>query len=463
MRARVALAATLGGLLTAVPLVLFALSRSDLSPWQLWGVAIAGGVLAALAGWIGSGKLANAIDQVRMVAGQAADGDLNVSTEPSDVREISELGRTVNRLIGQFQAAKQRNAQEQRWVEAISEGLQDGVLLVNNKEQVTAANGRAAVLLGLVGEVQIGQRLMVLARDYELVEQFRTVMRTGERELRTVYVSLSDRYIDIAVIPVETEGERFGLVVLRDVTDLRRLETVRREFVANVSHELKTPLASIRALADTLEAGAIDDPEVSGEFLGRIVIEVDRLNSLVEELLDLGRLESGRLSLDYRAIDPAELIERTVERLRHQLENAGLTIEIETPASMAPAVIDGPRIEQVLLNLIQNAIKFTPPGGSIQIRAAETGGTLRIDVIDTGVGIAEDELPRLFERFYKSDRARRSTGTGLGLAIAKHIVLTHGGKITVKSRLGRGSTFTIELPLQPRQRTPNGAAPSPAP
>jgi two-component system phosphate regulon sensor histidine kinase PhoR len=462
IRARVALAAAIGGLLASIPVVLIAVTRTDPSPWILWPAVATGGALAAFAGWIASDRIAREVERVRAVARQAADGDLHIAAEPSAIREVSELGRAVNSLIGRFEGAEQRNAQEQRWVEAIYDGLQDGIMLVNSDEQVIAANGRAAALLGLAGDVQIGQRLMVLARDYELVDQFRIVMRTGERQLRTVYHSLSERFIDISVMPVETEGERFALVVLRDVTDLRRLELVRREFVANVSHELKTPLASIRALADTLEAGAVDDPEVSGEFLGRIVFEVDRLNSLVEELLDLGRLESGRLSLDYRAISPATLIERTVGRLRHQIENAGLTIEIEADSNLRLATIDGARVEQVLINLIQNAIKFTPAGGSILVRATETESWLKIEVIDTGVGIHGDELPRLFERFYKSDRARRSSGTGLGLAIAKHIVLTHGGHIGVKSALGRGSTFTVELPMQPRQRAGNAEATSAA-
>ncbi len=151
------------------------------------------------------------------------------------------------------------------------------------------------------------------------------------------------------------------------------------------------------------------------------------------------------------------MIERTVARLLHQIENAGLSIDIAADSALTPAIIDGARIEQVLINLIQNAIKFTPAGGSIQVRATERAGWLRIAVSDTGVGIHEDELPRLFERFYKSDRARRSSGTGLGLAIAKHIVLTHGGRIGVESTLGRGSIFTVELPMEPRQRAGNGA------
>ncbi|MCA9859792.1 MAG: hypothetical protein KC438_08725, partial [Thermomicrobiales bacterium] len=307
-------------------------------------------------------------------------------------------------------------------------------------------------------DVQIGQRLMMLARDYELVSQFREVMRNAEPSSRTVHHSLSERSIDITVLPVETEGERFGLIVLRDVTELRRLELVRREFVANVSHELKTPLASIRALADTLEAGAIDDPEVSSDFLRRIVIEVERLNALVDDLLDLGRLESNRLPLDYRTYRPIELIEQSIARLQHQIDNAGLSIAIDAPGDLRPVTLDGPRIEQVLLNLIQNAVKFTPAGGSILLRASESDSRLIVDVIDSGVGIQEDELPRLFERFYKSDRGRHSSGTGLGLAIAKHIVLAHGGTIGAESRLGLGSTFTFEVPIDPTLRATQSAS-----
>ncbi|MEZ4530081.1 MAG: ATP-binding protein [Thermomicrobiales bacterium] len=462
IRARAALAAVIGGLLGAIPVVLVTLTRSDPPASLVWFAVAAGAALAAFAGWSASDRLVRKIAAVQSAAHRAANGELAAVVEPDPIREIADLGRSVNHLIDRFESTQERYLRERRWVEAIFDGLQDGIMLVDGQEQVIAANGRAAELLGRSGDVESGQRLVVLARDYELVDQFREVMRSGERQVRTVHLSLSERFIDISVMPVETGGERFGLVVLRDVTDLRRLELVRREFVANVSHELKTPLASIRALADTLEAGAIDDPAVSGEFLGRIVFEVDRLNALVEELLDLGRLESGRLALDYRAILPQDLIERTVDRLRHQIETAGLTIETDATDAPNAATIDDARIEQVLINLIQNAVKFTPAGGSITVRAAERDNLLQIEVIDTGVGIHDDELPRLFERFYKSDRARRSSGTGLGLAIAKHIVLTHGGRISVKSTLGRGSVFTVELPMEPRQRTGNGAMASAA-
>jgi two-component system phosphate regulon sensor histidine kinase PhoR len=457
LRGRTALAAGIGGLLGSLPLVLLALAHTDLSRWWVWPVMVAGGLLGGGLGWIASERAIRELEALHGVITRAAGGDLSVAAEPSTTEEINELTRAVNRLIVRFEGIEHRTAQEQRWVEAIFDGLQDGIMLVDADEQVIEANHRSGELLGQVQEIRAGERLMVLARDYELVEQFRQVMRTREPATRTVHHLRSERAVEITVLPVETEGEQVGLIVLRDVTDLRRLELVRREFVANVSHELKTPLASIRALADTLEAGAIDDPEVSGNFLGRIVYEVDRLNALVDELLDLGRLESGRLVLDSRSIRPADLIDAAVGRMQTQIDQAGLSLTTDVSETLAPVMVDAARIEQVLINLIQNAVKFTPAGGSIAIRATEQAGMLIIEVVDTGAGIHEDEVPRLFERFYKSDRARRSAGTGLGLAIAKHIVLAHNGQIGVRSTLGRGSTFTIELPMDPHHRAASPA------
>lgn len=459
--ARNAFAAAIGGMLAALLVPILILTRFDIPTWIFLASVFTASILSAGAAWYAGNRLTREIDRVSSASRMAADGELGVAAPPSSLREVSDLGRATNRLIGKLTSIELQYAQEQRWIEAIFDGLQDGVLLVDGNEQVISANGRAAELLGLTGLEPTGQRLIVIARDHELVDQFRSVMRTGEREQRTVHLTLSDRFIEIAVVPVAAEGERLGLIVLRDVTSLRRLELVRREFVANVSHELKTPLASIRALADTLDAGAIDDPKVASDFLGRIALEVDRLNVLVDELLDLGRLESGRLALEYRAVLPGELIHRAVERLRHQIESAGLSMEIELAPGMAAATLDVERVEQVLINLIQNAIKYTPSGGSLTVRASESEGWLRIEVADTGVGIHADELPRLFERFYKSDRARRSSDTGLGLAIAKHIVLAHGGRIGVESTLGHGSVFVVDLPIDPPKRVANSTSAAP--
>jgi two-component system phosphate regulon sensor histidine kinase PhoR len=247
--------------------------------------------------------------------------------------------------------------------------------------------------------------------------------------------------------PLEREGERLGIVVVRDVTELRRLESIRREFVANVSHELRTPLASIKALVETLDAGAKDDPEVASSFFGQISHEVDRLTGLVDELLDLARIESGRITLKLESMSPATLITAGIERLRPQVDRAHLTMVNDVASRLPNVSADRTRVEQVLVNLVHNAIKFTPPGGTITVSARVERDQLAVAVADTGVGISAAELPRVFERFYKQDKARRSDGTGLGLAIAKHIVQAHGGAIRVESELGHGTTFTFTLPL----------------
>jgi two-component system phosphate regulon sensor histidine kinase PhoR len=231
------------------------------------------------------------------------------------------------------------------------------------------------------------------------------------------------------------------------VSELHRLENVRRDFVANVSHELRTPLTSIRAVVETLEAGAIDDPDVAMDFLGRIVGEVERLNALVEDLLDFARMEAGRAPLQIEKIDIGKAVRRGAERLMPQVERAGLTLTFDIAEVLTEIAVDIKRIEQVLLNLIHNAIKFTPAGGEISVSVSRQNQDIVIKVKDTGIGIEEEEQGRLFERFYKSDKARRSDGTGLGLAIAKHIVQLHGGTLWVDSVPGEGATFTFTLPV----------------
>jgi two-component system phosphate regulon sensor histidine kinase PhoR len=248
------------------------------------------------------------------------------------------------------------------------------------------------------------------------------------------------------VIATPLEDEDGCLLLLQDLTELRRLETVRRDFVANISHELRTPTASIKALAETLRDGAIDDPSVAKDFLAKINAEADKLTQMVQELGDLSRIESGEAPIQSKPFNMAEAIEQAVGRLKAQADRAGLSLSVEPVSPLPQALGDRDRVEQVLVNLIHNAIKFTPPGGTITVSAKATIDDILVSVSDTGVGISADDLPRIFERFYKADRARTGGGTGLGLAIAKHIVEAHGGRIWAESVEGKGSTFSFTLP-----------------
>jgi two-component system phosphate regulon sensor histidine kinase PhoR len=238
-----------------------------------------------------------------------------------------------------------------------------------------------------------------------------------------------------------------AIVVLQDLTEVRRVETVRREFVANVSHELRTPLASLKALVETLQDGALDDPSAAQRFLSQMDTEVDGLTQMVTELLELSRIESGQVTLKPEPADLRLLISTATERLHAQAQRAGIVLAAEVPEGLPKALVDSERIQHVLINLIHNAIKFTPPGGRVTVSAAVDEKEMRIAVADTGVGIAAEDITRIFERFYKVDKSRSSGGTGLGLAIAKHIVQAHGGRICAESVEGKGATFTFTVPV----------------
>jgi two-component system phosphate regulon sensor histidine kinase PhoR len=237
------------------------------------------------------------------------------------------------------------------------------------------------------------------------------------------------------------------LIVMQDLTQLRKLEKVRSDFVSNVSHELRTPLASIKALTETLQEGALEDPPAARRFLGRMEIEIDNLTQMVQELLELSKIESGRVPLRRQFISSSEIIDKVVERMQVQAERSGLSLTADYPVDLPQVFADPERIGQVFVNLIHNAIKFTRPGGKIFVHAYSDRGRVVFKVQDDGIGIEPDALQRIFERFYKIDRARSSGGTGLGLSISKHLIESHGGRIWVESEIGKGSAFFFTLPL----------------
>jgi two-component system phosphate regulon sensor histidine kinase PhoR len=394
-----------------------------------------------------AGRITEPLEELRRHAVLVAGGQLDTAVTPSDTRELGDLARAFNTMTRRIRVLVAEIEDSRSRLEAIFANLTDGVIVVDEANVVVGMNTAAATMLNTRVVAAVGQPFVIAARDVDLQRLLRTAFDSGEHQGAMIDYARTGRIFDAAAQPIDRGGEQLGIVVIRDVTELRRLETVRREFVANVSHELRTPLASIRSLVETLEAGAIDDPSVAGDFFGRVVSEVDRLTALVDELLDLARIESGRLMLRLERIDSKELVTAGGERLRPQIERAQLRLVIDVEPGLPPVMADRTRVEQVLVNLVHNAIKFTRPGGTIAVRARPEGDRLAISVADTGVGIAPLELTRVFERFFKSDRARRSDGTGLGLAIAKHIVQTHGGSIWATSEPGIGSTFTFTLPF----------------
>jgi len=418
---------------------------------QRWIAAAAGAAIFISIGlsWLVTGRLVRPLSMLRDQTMAVAAGDLGARVMLDSTQEIRDLGTAFNAMTSELQYSVQTIERTGIRLEAVLAGLADGVILTDDQGTVIRLNRAATEMLEVSDEQAVGRPYMQAVRDHELARQLREAFQGRPPESVTVEYGLKRLQLLSNVRIIEGAGERLGLVVLRDVTLLRQLEQVRREFVANVSHELRTPLTSIRALAETLEAGAIDERELAEDFIARILGEVDRLTALVEDLLDMARLEAGRSPLQLVEISPEDLIRKGADRLRPQVERARLSLDVEFGEGLVPIQVDRTRIEQVLLNLVHNAIKFTPPGGAITIRVERDGRFITTTVRDTGVGISETDQARLFERFYKSDKARHSEGTGLGLAITKHIVQLHGGQISVESVLGEGSAFRFSLPIRP--------------
>lgn len=359
------------------------------------------------------------------------------------VWRVRALGGVVEALRAERAALERGLAVERDRLQAALGADSDGAFAVDRHGSVRYLNAAAARLLR-AGAAVVDHAAIVLLRDHDA--QTALMAALADRAPRAVLLKPGgERTLRLTIVPVERAGDWSAVAFLRDVTDVLRLETVRRDFVSNVSHELRTPLASIKAVVETLALGALEEPEVAREFLANIDEEVDRLTRLVQELLELGRIEADPSAYQFESLDPADLIDACVRRMAPQAERAGVALRAETAAT-APIRADRERLERALLNLIHNAIKFTPQGGAVAVRARDTGAAVELVVQDTGIGIAAEHLSRIFERFYTVDRARSGGGSGLGLAIVKHIAEAHGGGVTATSALGHGSTFTLTLP-----------------
>jgi two-component system phosphate regulon sensor histidine kinase PhoR len=414
---------------------------------QIVGALLITGLLMSGAGWYVAKRLGDGLRAMRDQAAAVAGGDFDVRLIPAPTQELGDVGRAFNFMTSTLRDTLEELELVRARLEATLVNLTDGVVITDEAGHVVLMNDAARTMLAVRGAV-LGETLMWVGRDHELSELVdQAVVECGEAMERVIQHGRSGRTLQIAARCLEAPDERIGVVVLRDITEFRKLEGVRRDFVANVSHELRTPLTSIRAMVETLEAGALDDPEVSGAFLSRIISEVDRLADMVDELLDLARLESDRLRLALDWLDPGDLAREAEARIAAQGVRSGLSMSASTAPGLPLLRADRTRVGQVLLNLLHNAVKFTPAGGAIHLSVSEDDGWIVYQVEDTGVGVDSEDIDRLFERFYKADRSRRSHGTGLGLAIAKHIVQAHGGVIEARRNRPHGMVFTFRLPV----------------
>jgi two-component system, OmpR family, phosphate regulon sensor histidine kinase PhoR len=390
--------------------------------------------------------LARPIRKLNEEINRSTTENLNFESYPSDQDEIRQLASNFDTIFRKFRTQISILKKEQLRLESVLDRLTDGVIIVDEDGKIQLINPAAQKMFDVYRTNALGESLAKVTRHHQLVELWRET-RVGN-SYNSIVVELPKRNLLLQAIgsPLAEYLPGNTLLVFQDVTHVHHLEIIRRDFISNISHELRTPLASLKALTETLLDGALDDPFVSRHFLTQVDTEVDSLALMVQELLELSRIESGKVPLHLDMVSPEELISPAVDRLRLQAERSSLTLRVEIEPELPNVIADPIRMQQVIVNLIHNSIKFTPAGGEITISAKCEDKSIIFSVHDTGIGIAQHDLPRIFERFYKADRARSGGGTGLGLAISKHLVEVHRGNIWVESQEGIGSTFYFSLP-----------------
>ncbi len=412
---------------------------------KLGALIVAIGVVASLVALLALVVLARAITRpIRTLTVRAealADGT-PVDFAVGGPDEVQRLGGALRRMAATITGERAAAETERDRLAVLIDELSDAILIVDASGRIVLANRSATRTLGAAGAP--GHALVEAVREHEVLDAVRRA-RIGADEVAEVERSDPPRFA--RAIARRLAGGQL-LLVIQDFTTLRRLETVRRDFVANVSHELRTPIASLKAMTETLEGGAIGDEGAARDFLGRMHQEIDALAQLVEELLLLGGIESGQLPLRLEPLAPSDLLARARDRFAPFAQRSRVRLELDPTPALPDVRADSERVAQVFANLIHNAVRYTPAGGEIHVSATAQDGSVAFAVRDTGHGIAAGDLDRIFERFYKGDRARTTGGTGLGLAIAKHIVQQHGGDLHAKSDgPGRGATFTFTLPV----------------
>jgi len=416
------------------------------------GAALALAVLASLLlSYLLSNLNSRKLRTLAAAASRIGQGDFATRVPVLSSDELGELAQVMNDMTGQIEQQLERIFSEKNRLDAILTGMGEGVMVTDQDGVVTLVNPAFCTLFGPTSQVQ-GKQLLEISRHPDLYAACREVL--SDRQERHQEIQLTGgRSTLVHWVPLLDGAALRGVVaVFHDISALKKVEKIRRDFVANVSHELRTPVTVIKGYAETLLSGALaDDPERSERFLGIIHNHADRLGALVRDLLTLSELESGELSMQPQNIQLEAAVSQVLLLMEQSCEEKEIIIEF-AGAARTCVTADRSRLDQVLINLLDNALKYSCQGGKVTVEAAVEGDLVRVSVRDRGIGIPEKDLPRLFERFYRVDEARSRDrgGTGLGLSIVKHIVLAQGGSVSVESRPGEGSVFSFTLPKAER-------------
>ncbi len=385
-------------------------------------------------------------------AQRIAEGDWEAEVRHPTGDEIGDLAVALNRISRTIREKVYQLAESKGRLEAVLANMESGVILFDRAGRISLVNPSAERILGIRETEVTGHSHVEVLKNYPLSQIIDEVLMARKPlggEISLIYPA--ELILQVHAAPVFGEGpEPRGVVlVLHDISEIRHLERVRAEFVANVSHELKTPVTAVKGFAETLLEGALYNPRACEEFVTIIGEEAERLHRLINDLLSLSRIESKELKLQPKPLDLGPEIKRIVENLKPRFQKKELVLSVVAPSQPVVALVDRDRLEQVLLNLLENSLMYTPSGGA-EVSLQDETDLVVVSVKDTGIGIPREDLPRIFERFYRVDRARsrKLGGTGLGLAIVKHIVEAQGGRVWVESEVGKGSTFSFTLPKQ---------------
>jgi two-component system phosphate regulon sensor histidine kinase PhoR len=422
---------------------------------SLWLASFVILLVAGGASLLVSRSVADRVERLREFSHRVAEGDFRPLSGDGSGDALEALGAALNQTAARMDRTIRTLTEERNMSAAILGSMVEGVAVVNGSERLVFANQGFAEILELDVPPKSGSALVEVVRQTELIEAVRQVLAGESRVEAEIVTGTLRQHFFAATVAAVRAGETSGaVVVLHDITELRKLERVRRDFVANVSHEFKTPLTAIQGFSETLLGGAIDDPQNRERFLGIILEHSRRLARLTDDLLKLSQMDADRLEVESRSVSVSELIESCLETAQHRAAEKDLEVTADFPANLPNIAGDRRRLAEVLQNLLDNAIQYTLPGGRVVVRADLRDADVVFTVSDTGIGIPKVDQSRIFERFYRVDaaRSREAGGTGLGLAIAKHLVEVHGGRIWVDSEVGQGSHFHFSVPVFDRER-----------
>jgi len=423
--------------------------RSQIALSMLLAALAGGAAILLVSLWIDR-RVFRPFDRLVKGASDVASGRAR-RVEIPDEEELAALALALNRLAETAEAQFAAVRGERDQLKAILASMTEGVLVVGADGRALLANPAFLKLFHL-GEEVTGKTVLELLRQPELARIVDDTLRLGQPQSGQIELQSPERRTLLLASAALAGGDRGAVVVARDTTEQTRVADMRRDFVGNVSHELKTPLAAIRGFAETLRDGALDEPPVARRFTDRILEQCRRLQALLDDLLTLSRLETVALR-EREPLELGDVVRHAAETLAPMAREKHVRVEVDAAGSTA-VLGEADAIERLVLNLLENAIKYNRPEGQVKVRLTTDGAEVLLEVTDTGIGIPPESLPRIFERFYRVDkgRAREEGGTGLGLAIVKHVAQAHGGQVDVDSRLGRGTTFRVRLPVAPRDQ-----------